>query len=57
MLENNRANKYKQPYNGPYYHITQVNPATGWFQIKEFNDKKSITVTNIVEQQWLTHYL
>jgi hypothetical protein len=25
MLENNRANKYKQPYNGPYYHITQVN--------------------------------
>jgi hypothetical protein len=24
MLENNRANKYEQPYSGPY-HITQVN--------------------------------
>jgi hypothetical protein len=24
MLENNRANKYEQPYSGPYY-ITQVN--------------------------------
>jgi hypothetical protein len=24
MLENNRANKYEQPYRGPY-HITQVN--------------------------------
>jgi hypothetical protein len=24
MLENNRANKYEQPYSGPY-HITKVN--------------------------------
>jgi hypothetical protein len=24
MLENNRANKYEQPYCGPY-HVTQVN--------------------------------
>jgi hypothetical protein len=34
-----------------------INPATGWFEIKQYDDKKSITVTNIVEQEWLTHYL
>jgi hypothetical protein len=36
--------------------ITMFNPATGWFEIKQYDDKKSITVTNIVEQEWLTHY-
>jgi hypothetical protein len=33
-----------------------IDPATGWFEIKQYDDKKSITVTNIVEQEWLTHY-
>jgi hypothetical protein len=36
--------------------ITMIDPATGWFKIKQYDDKKSITVTNIVEQEWLTHY-
>jgi hypothetical protein len=30
-----------------------INPATGWFEIKQYDDKKSITVANIVEQEWL----
>jgi hypothetical protein len=35
-----------------------INPATGWFEIKQYDDKKSITpVANIVEQEWLMHYL
>jgi hypothetical protein len=34
-----------------------INPATGWFEIEQFDDKKSITVANIVEQEWLTRYL
>jgi hypothetical protein len=34
-----------------------TDPATGWFKIKQYDDKKSITVTNIVEQEWLTCYL
>jgi hypothetical protein len=34
-----------------------IDPATGWFEIKQYDDKKSITVTNIVEQEWLTRYL
>jgi hypothetical protein len=33
------------------------NPATGWSEIKQYDDKKSITVTNIVEQEWLMRYL
>jgi hypothetical protein len=31
-------------------------PATGWFKIKQYDDKKSITVPNIIEQEWLTDY-
>ena len=33
-----------------------IDPATRWFEIKQYNDKKSITVANIVEQEWLTRY-
>jgi hypothetical protein len=36
--------------------VTMIDPATGWFKIKQYDDKKSITVTNIIEQEWLTHY-
>jgi hypothetical protein len=36
--------------------ITMINLATGWFKIKQYDDKKSITVANIVEQEWLTCY-
>lgn len=36
--------------------MTMIDPATGWFEIKEYNDKKPITVANIVEQEWLTRY-
>jgi hypothetical protein len=40
----------------PLKAITMINPATGWFEIKQYDDKKSIKVANIVEQEWLTHY-
>jgi hypothetical protein len=33
-----------------------IDPATGWFKIKQYDDKKSITVANIIEQEWLTYY-
>jgi hypothetical protein len=33
-----------------------IDPAIGWFKIKQYNDKKSITVANIVEQEWLARY-
>jgi hypothetical protein len=34
-----------------------INPAKGWFKIKQYDDKKSITFANIIEQEWLTCYL
>jgi hypothetical protein len=40
----------------PLKAITMIDPVTSWFEIKQYDDKKSITVANIVEQEWLTHY-
>ena len=36
--------------------VSIVDPLTGWFEMHLFGDKKSITVANIVEQQWLSRY-
>ena len=33
-----------------------IDPATGWFEIQEYDDKKSISIANIVEQSWLARY-
>ena len=33
-----------------------IDPVTGWFKIKQYDDKKSITVANIVNQEWLARY-
>jgi hypothetical protein len=33
--------------------VTMIDPATCWFKMKQYNDKKSITVANIVDQEWL----
>jgi len=33
-----------------------IDPATGWFEIAEYPDKRSVTIANIVEQQWLSRY-
>ena len=36
--------------------VTMIDPATGWFEIHQFDDKRSITVANIAEQEWLSRY-
>ena len=36
--------------------VTMIDPATGWFEVHEYDDKRSITVANIVEQEWLSRY-
>ena len=36
--------------------VTMIDPATGWFEMKQLTNKEAITVANIVEQQWLTRY-
>ena len=36
--------------------VTMIDPATGWFEIHQYDDKKSITVANIAEQEWFCRY-
>jgi transposase InsO family protein len=36
--------------------VTMIDPATGWFEIHEYDDKRAITVANIVEQEWFARY-
>jgi hypothetical protein len=36
--------------------VTMIDPATGWLEIQQYNDKQSITVANIVEQEWFSRY-
>ena len=36
--------------------VTMIDPATGWFEIYQYDDKRSITVANIVEQEWFSRY-
>jgi hypothetical protein len=30
--------------------VTMIDPATGWFEIKQYDDKKSITVTKLLSK-------
>ena len=36
--------------------VTMINPATGWFEIHQYDDKRSITVANIAEKEWFMRY-
>jgi hypothetical protein len=33
-----------------------IDPATGWFEIQQYDDKQSIAVANIIEQEWFSRY-
>jgi RNase H-like domain found in reverse transcriptase/Reverse transcriptase (RNA-dependent DNA polymerase)/Integrase zinc binding domain len=36
--------------------VTMIDPATGWFEMKQAPNREAITVASIVEQTWLTRY-
>ena len=36
--------------------MTMIDPATGWFEMREIPNKRADTIANIVEQAWLTRY-
>ena len=36
--------------------VTMIDPATGWFEIHQYDDKRSISIANIVEQEWFSRY-
>ena len=39
-----------------YKCVTMICPASGWFEIHQYDNKKSITVANIAEQEWFAYY-
>jgi len=36
--------------------LTMIDPATGWFEMKEIPTKRADYIANLVEQTWLTRY-
>jgi hypothetical protein len=36
--------------------VTMIDPPTNWFEIQQYDDKQSITVANIGEQEWFSRY-
>jgi len=36
--------------------VTMIDPATGWFEMKELKERDAMTVANIVEMTWLSRY-
>ena len=33
-----------------------INPVTGWFEIMEYNNKREISIANLVGTMWLYRY-
>ena len=33
--------------------VTIIDPITRWFEITQYNDKKAMTIANLVETTWL----
>ena len=33
-----------------------IDPVIGWFKILQYDDKRSISIANLVETKWLTRY-
>ena len=36
--------------------VTMIDPATGWFEMKQVNTKRADVIANLVEQTWLSRY-
>ena len=33
-----------------------IDPVTGWFEIAQFDDKRVISIVNLVETMWMSRY-
>ena len=33
-----------------------INPVTGWSKIMQYNDKRAISITNLVETTWMSRH-
>ena len=36
--------------------VTMIDPASGWFEIHPYADKRVVTIANVVEQHWFSRY-
>ena len=36
--------------------VTIIDIITGWFKITQYEDKRAISIANLVETMWLTRY-
>lgn len=36
--------------------VTMIDPATGWFEMREIPNKEAFTIASLVEQTWFTRY-
>lgn len=50
----NRKNKKKDPLT--LWALTMIDPATGWFEMREISTKSADNIANVLEQAWLTRY-
>ena len=46
---------YKMCRKGPLIlkAVTMIDPVTGWFEVRQYSNKKAMTITNLVEITWL----
>ena len=33
-----------------------IDPVTGWFEVLRYDDKRAITIANLVETTWISRY-
>jgi hypothetical protein len=50
--------RQKQHPNDPLtlWALTMIDPATGWFEMREIPTKSADVVANVLEQAWLSRY-
>ena len=46
--------RHKEPLH--LHALTMLDPATGWFEIAQYKNKRAMTIANIVEQVWFSRY-
>ena len=46
----------KEKHEAVLHCLTMIDPATGWFEIEEINEKRADDIANILEMTWLTRY-
>ena len=49
-------NTYKREISSNNKSITMIDPITGWLEVTQYSDKKSMTIANLIETMRLSRY-